>query len=59
MKIKVIHGPNLNLLGVREPGVYGQTTLDEINAGLGRYGEELGISVDFFQSNHEGELVDC
>ncbi len=58
MKIKVIHGPNLNLLGVREPGVYGQETLDKINDGLCRCGEEQGVTVDCYQSNHEGDLVD-
>ncbi|EAT16752.1 type II 3-dehydroquinate dehydratase [Desulfuromonas acetoxidans] len=59
MKIKVIHGPNLNLLGVREPGVYGQETLNEINNGLSRYADELGVAVECYQSNHEGDLVDA
>ena len=58
MKIAVLHGPNLNLLGTREPGVYGRTMLAEIDAALARLGTELGAEVDCFQSNHEGALVD-
>ena len=56
--ILVIHGPNLNLLGVRDPAVYGTTTLDEINEELMRRGRERGVVVDAVQSNIEGELVD-
>jgi 3-dehydroquinate dehydratase II len=56
--ILVIHGPNLNMLGRREPEVYGNTTLDEINSQLERLGTALGISVDTFQSNHEGAIID-
>ena len=57
-KILVIHGPNLNLLGKREPEIYGKETLEEINAGISQKGETLGLSVETFQSNHEGELID-
>lgn len=56
--ISVIHGPNLNLLGGREPEIYGTTTLPEIDAALVALGAELGHSVETYQSNHEGELVD-
>ncbi|NBS92960.1 MAG: type II 3-dehydroquinate dehydratase, partial [Betaproteobacteria bacterium] len=57
-RVLVLHGPNLNLLGTREPDVYGVATLADINADLVRLGSELGVHVDCFQSNHEGELVD-
>ena len=57
-KIMVVHGPNLNMLGKREPKVYGTTTLDDINGMLERRAAELGLVVEAFQSNHEGELVD-
>ena len=57
-KILVIHGPNLNLLGQREPDIYGHQSLDEINAGLLALGEKLGLVLETFQSNHEGEIVD-
>lgn len=57
-KILVLHGPNLNLLGQREPQVYGSTTLAEINAGLTRLAAELLADVTLVQSNHEGVLVD-
>lgn len=58
MSILVIHGPNLNLLGTREPGVYGTTTLDEINADLSALAAKAGAKLDAFQSNHEGALID-
>ena len=57
LNILVLHGPNLNLLGRREPTVYGATTLDEINATLMKLGKELDVSVEARQSNSEGELV--
>ena len=56
--ILVIHGPNLNLLGTREPGIYGATTLTEINQRLQREAEEAGHTLSCFQSNHEGAIVD-
>ena len=58
MKILVLHGPNLNLFGRREPHIYGTTTLAEINAKLEGLASELGIEIETFQSNHEGALVD-
>lgn len=58
MLIWVIHGPNLNMLGTREPGVYGATSLAEIDQGLAELGRQAGATIESFQSNHEGALVD-
>src|SRR5689334_8975574 len=58
MKILVLHGPNLNLFGRREPHIYGTTTLAEINGKLGELAKELGVDIETLQSNHEGDLVD-
>ena len=58
MKILVVNGPNLNLLGTREPDVYGTLTLEKINEELALYAQSLGVEIEFFQSNIEGEIVD-
>lgn len=58
MKILVLHGPNLNLFGRREPHIYGTTTLAEINASLQALAKELAVELEIFQSNHEGALID-
>ena len=58
-KILVLHGPNLNLLGKREPEIYGRTTLDDINKMIAARAKEAGIGTDFLQSNHEGVWVDA
>ncbi len=58
MRILVLHGPNMNLLGEREPGVYGHATLEEIDTRIGERGRHLGAEVRTFQSNHEGALID-
>ncbi len=57
-KVLVINGPNLNLLGVREKGVYGSETLLDIAKAVNSVSEELGLASDFVQSNHEGEIID-
>lgn len=59
MKFLVLHGPNLNLLGKREPGIYGSQTLEDINSSLEKLSAELGCVLSFFQSNTEGELIDA
>lgn len=56
--VYVLNGPNLNLLGTREPDVYGTETLDGVRASCEKVADELGLTLDFRQSNHEGELVD-
>ena len=58
MKFLVLHGPNLNLFGRREPHIYGTTTLAEINERLHRLADERGVALETLQSNHEGVLVD-
>lgn len=57
MNILIMHGPNLNLLGKREPDIYGTFTLEDINKRIAELARELGTEVSFYQSNHEGDLV--
>lgn len=59
LSVLVLHGPNLNLLGLREPGIYGVSTLAEIDARLIEIGQSLQVEIHSHQSNHEGELVDA
>ncbi|MDH5590868.1 MAG: type II 3-dehydroquinate dehydratase, partial [Gemmatimonadota bacterium] len=58
MRVAVIHGANLRLLGRREPEVYGTDTLDDVNQAISGVGQELGVELEFFQSNHEGGILD-
>lgn len=58
MRVLVVHGPNLNLLGTREPEIYGSTTLSDINLSLARLAEAAGVALEAFQSNHEGALIE-
>lgn len=57
-KVAVIHGPNLNMLGLREPEIYGTTDLEMLNNDISKKAEELDLEVEIMQSNHEGEIVD-
>ena len=59
MKILVINGPNLNLLGIREPDIYGREDYDTLVDVIEDHAKELGVEVGIFQSNHEGDIVDC
>lgn len=58
-KILVLQGPNLNLTGIREKGVYGTRTMEDIHAAIAEKAREIGVEADFFQSNHEGALIDA
>ena len=59
MKVLVLHGPNLNLLGTREPEIYGSVSFEELNRRIQNWSHEFGLAVEIRQSNHEGELIDA
>ena len=59
MKILVLNGPNINMLGIREPEIYGTKTYDDLKNMIYNYAKERGVEIEFFQSNHEGDLVDA
>lgn len=58
MKFLVLNGPNINILGIREPEIYGRQSYDELCALIKEHADEIGVQVEFYQSNHEGDLVD-
>jgi len=58
LRIAVLNGPNLNMLGIREPGVYGNESLSAIETQVKSRGDELGVQISFFQTNHEGDMID-
>ena len=58
MKILIINGPNINMLGIREPGIYGSSTYTDLVNMCKKHGEEIGVETEFYQSNHEGNIVD-
>lgn len=59
MKLLVLNGPNINILGIREPDIYGRKSYKELLAMISAHAQERGVAVDFYQSNHEGDLVDA
>ena len=59
MQVSLIHGPNLNLLGVRETEIYGRDSYDDINRKIKHHATSLGVDIRIFQSNHEGEIIDA
>ena len=59
MNILVLNGPNLNMLGIREPGIYGRGTYEDLQSLIHAHAQKRGVNISFYQSNHEGELVDA